>query len=228
MKRFWFFSTIVLLVLLTVSIMIIFSGGRKYKVDIHPVIEKVKEIGELHFFQIYFKDIIVETKPFVTNPNLAYLNFFVSEKKMILLVEFLSEFKIDLMEPAFAINVNDEDGYVEFLLPRIKYTVNIKDLRFIDEQNARILPFLLPGFLSTQIGFTVDERNEIISQAKRSVELSTRNYLRFHKKEIHQALYRAVSSLAAGFGYTDVRIAFSYETPRADGIQTRDLERIFN
>lgn len=221
--------TIILLVLLVISLagiifLLILRKGNGI-CEIHPVIERVKEIGELSFYRLYSKEIIIESRDILKGNRFAFLKkFFISKRMIILMIEFTADFKINLRDPNFLIIADYEASEVTFSLPPIQYSMNVKDIKFVDEKEAKILPFMLPEILSSQVKKSVEERNELIEMGKEKIEKIIAEFLTIHKTEIEEVLKKTLKTLSQGFNYYNIKIISSEANPILTQFDTSKIE----
>jgi hypothetical protein len=137
---------------------------------------------------------------------------------MAMIFEFDIDFKYDLRSPEFVIH-QASDGSVHFQMPKCFYETHIRDINFYDEQNTKLLPWLLPDLLNKAFGMGFDEadRNRLKEEAKQQASRLAKGVVDKMRSEVQISARQTLEVLAHGLGAKQVLIDFSH----ADLVQTR-------
>src|SRR5262245_32732675 len=137
------------------------------RIAVHSSIEQIREIGHLSVFKVFTKEIVTESKHDWGDIGSRYLSWILTTKKMAMVFEFQIDFRYDLRSPAFSIRAADR-GTAIVRMPPCIHEVTLQDVEFYDEQQARLLPWLLPDLVNgfSSRGFTEQDRNELVAAAK--------------------------------------------------------------
>jgi len=190
------------------------AGGRRGResrpaVTVHASIEEIRSIGELSVFKILTREIVTATDHSFGVWGKKYLEWMLSSRKMAMIFGFDIDFRYDLQSPDFRI----EDlggGKFRLSMPKCFYETHIKDINFYDEQNSKLLPWLLPDLLNRAFGagFSEDKKNALIEEAKQQASTQARQLVRKMRSDVQNSARRTVEALAQGFGAGRVTIDF--------------------
>jgi len=139
-------------------------------VMLHSTIEKMESLGTLNVYKVVTKEIVTASDHIFGNFGSKYLKWLISEKKLAMVFTFDIDFSYNLKSDAFTILESGEQAYL-FTMPECRYSISIKDISFYDEQNGKLLPWLLPDLISGVFsdGFDEKDRNALIKEAKKQV-----------------------------------------------------------
>ena len=140
------------------------------KVELYSTIEKMESLGMLNVYKVVTKEIVTASDHLFGNFGEKYLRWLISKKKLAMIFTFDIDFSYNLKDPGFGIEELGENRY-RFKMPACRYSLAIKDISFYDEQNGKLLPWLLPDLLSSVFsdGFDENDRNALIKEAKTQV-----------------------------------------------------------
>jgi hypothetical protein len=134
----------------------------------------------------------------------------VSSKKMAMIISFDIDFRYDLHGPSFVIR-EEAPGSFRLTMPKCFYETHIKDVHFYDEQNSKLLPWLLPDLLNRAFGsgFSEEDKNRLIEEAKQQASAESEALVRKMRSEVQNSARNTLSALARGFGARQVTVDFS-------------------
>ncbi|MBN1333906.1 MAG: DUF4230 domain-containing protein [Synergistales bacterium] len=208
MSNITIFTFSILMILLT-GLVIGFLFGRKRKSDKRVTrfssLEKIRSIGELTVLKIFTKEIVAQEDHALGNFGRKYLQPIITNKKIVMIFDFVINCSYDLKSPGFIIERSADRFTVT--LPCPKYDVNIRNISFYDEQRSQFLPFLLPGLLQNVLGggFSVEDKNRLIEEAKNVI-----------REKAHQLVMDMRIDIEASARKTLERIAFSFAEVEGD------------
>jgi hypothetical protein len=182
------------------------------EVSVQSRLEHLRAVGHLSVFKAVTRDIVTATDHTWGEFGKKYLSWILSTKKMALIFEFEIDFRFDLHSPEFQIRV-EPDGSAAIRLPPCRQEARIRDIRFYDEQNSRLIPWLLPdllnGFLTKS--FTEEDKNRLIAAAKTHAEAQARTLIDSLQSDVQSSARSTLESLARAFGVTRVDVEFAPE-----------------
>jgi len=197
---------VVVVVLLAILMRRRSPGGN---VTVHSSIQQMREIGQLSVFKVINHQIRAQTAHSWGDIGAKYLTWVISEKKMVLIFDFEIDFSYDLRRPEFKI-IGDGNKNFIINMPPCCHRLNIRDIKFYDEQNAKFLPWLLPdlinGFLP--LGFSVEDKNKIINDAKMHAESQAKALINTLQSEVQNSAKATLQSISAAFGAQHVAFEF--------------------
>ena len=160
-------------------------------------LEQLKAIGQLSVYKAFTRDIVTATDHTWGEFGRKYLGWILSEKKMAMIFEFEIDFRYDLRSPVFEIGA-EAGGGARIRLPPCHHEARIRDIRFYDEQNSRLIPWLLPdllnGFLTQS--FTEEDKNRLIAAAKAHAEAQARTLIDSLQPDVQSSARATLESLA--------------------------------
>lgn len=184
-------------------------------VSVQSRLEQLRSVGHLSVFKALTRDIVTATDHTWGEFGKRYLSWMLSTKKMALIFEFEIDFRFDLRSPEFQIRV-EPGGAAVIRLPPCRQEARIRDIRFYDEQNSRLIPWLLPdllnGFLTKS--FTEEDKNRLIAAAKTHAEAQARALIDSLQSDVQASARSTLESLARAFGVN--RITFEFTPDRRD------------
>jgi len=183
------------------------------EIRIFSSIERLRAIGQLSVYKVMTKEIVTETDHTWGEFGTRYLGWVLSQKKMAMIFEFAIDFRYNLQSPLFEISETGEASYA-VTMPPCDYEVNIRDIRFYDEQGSKLLPWLLPdllnGFLTT--GFSEEDKNKLIDAAKGHAEKQALELINKIQSEVQKSATTTLESISHAFGAESISFKFSTQT----------------
>ena len=139
-------------------------------VTLYSTIEKMESLGTLNVYKVVTKEIVTASDHTFGNFGEKYLRWLISTKKLAMIFTFDIDFNYNLKDSHFGIEELGEGRYL-FKMPACRYSLSIKDISFYDEQNGKLLPWLLPDLVAAAFsdGFNEHDRNMLIKEAKKQV-----------------------------------------------------------
>lgn len=185
-------------------------GGREPIATIHSSIEELRSIGELSVFKIFTRQIVTARDHWFGDIGKRYFEWMVSSKKMAMIISFDIDFRYDLNAADFVIQREGPEAY-RLTMPKCLYETHIKDVHFYDEQNSRLLPWLLPDLLNRAFGsgFNEEDKNRLIEEAKQQASAESEALVLKMRSEVQNSARNTLAALARGFGATRVTVDFS-------------------
>jgi hypothetical protein len=182
-------------------------------VRIFSSIEQLRAMGQLSVYKVMTKEIVTETDHTWGEIGTRYLSWVLSKKKMAMIFEFVIDFRYNLQSPLFEIIEKSDTAY-SIVMPPCDYEVHIRDIRFYDEQGAKLLPWLLPdllnGFLSN--GFSEDDKNKLVDAAKGHAEKQALELINNIQSEVQKSAKTTLESISKAFGVKHLDFKFSSQT----------------
>lgn len=114
---------------------------------IQSTVERIREIGELCVLEVNFKEIVTHKKKG---------GLLTTDGKMLMVCHFSIEFRYDLRQVQIE---NGENGNCVVVMPPYFPKVNTGDIKLYHEEKAAFLGMI-------PIDFSVDERNQIVDEAR--------------------------------------------------------------
>ena len=183
------------------------------EVRVFSSIEQLRAIGQLSAYKVMTKEIVTETDHTWGEIGSRYLSWVLSNKKMAMIFEFVIDFRYNLQSPLFEIAETGESAYA-VTMPPCDYEVHIRDIRFYDEQGAKLLPWLLPdllnGFLSN--GFSEEDKNKLVDAAKGHAEKQALELINNIQSEVQKSATSTLESISRAFGAENVDFKFTTKT----------------
>ena len=223
----FFIGMVVMLVLgIVLWVWLKARGNRPAKeVRIFSSIEQLKAIGQLSVYKVLTKEIVTETDHTWGEFGNRYLGWVLSGKKMAMIFEFEIDFRYNLQSPRFEISEKSE-GIYAVTMPPCDYEVNIRDIRFYDEQGSKLLPWLLPdllnGFLSG--GFSEEDKNNLVDAAKGHAEKQALELINNIQSEVQKSAKTTLESISRAFGAS--RLDFTFASHEATLVSVEVSEKI--
>ncbi len=176
----------------------------------HTSLEELRSVGELVVFKVITKEIVTTSKHWLGEKGKKYFQWLVSTKKMAMIFEFDIDFRYDLRSPDFTIHEEKEKKY-RLKMPKCFYEVHIRDISFYDEQNAKLLPWLLPDLINKAFGsgFNEDDKNSLTEEAKYQATQMADNLVRKMRSEVQNSARQTLETLSKNFGVEKVLIDFT-------------------
>ncbi|QBG47276.1 DUF4230 domain-containing protein [Verrucomicrobia bacterium S94] len=197
------------------------------EVRIFSSIEQLKAIGQLSVYKVLTKEIVTETDHTWGEFGNRYLGWVLSGKKMAMIFEFEIDFRYNLQSPLFEINEKSE-GIYAVSMPPCDYEVNIRDIRFYDEQGSKLLPWLLPdllnGFLSG--GFKEQDKNNLVDAAKRHAQKQALELINNIQSEVQKSAKNTLESISRAFGADKIEFSFTAQEAEVNRVSVEVSEKI--
>ncbi|HKL22395.1 MAG TPA: DUF4230 domain-containing protein, partial [Tichowtungia sp.] len=183
------------------------------EIRILSTIEKLRAIGELSAYKVMTKEIVTETDHTWGEFGRRYLNWVLSDKKMAMIFEFVIDFRYNLNSPDFKIEETGENAY-SISMPPCDYEVNIRNIRFYDEQGSRFLPWLIgdltKGFLGG--GFSETDKNALVDAAKAHAEKQALELINNIQADVQKSARTTLESISRAFGVEHIDFNFASQT----------------
>ncbi len=173
-------------------------------------IERLRSIGQLSVYKVLTKEIVTETDHSWGEVGSRYLSWVLSNKKMAMIFEFAIDFRYNLRSPSFEIKETETDCYA-ITMPPCDYEVHIRDIRFYDEQGAKLFPWLLPDLLNGFLGggFSEEDKNKLVNAAKQHAEQQALELINNIRSEVQKSAESTLESISRAFGATHIDFTFS-------------------
>jgi hypothetical protein len=200
-------------------------SGSAAEIRVFSSIEKLRAIGQLSVYKVMTKEIVTETDHTWGEFGTRYLSWVLSGKKMAMIFEFEIDFRFNLQSPKFEIRETGENAY-RIDMPPCDYEVNIRDIRFYDEQGSKLLPWLLPdlvnGFLGG--GFSEEDKNKLVDAAKGHAEKQALELINNIQSEVQKSAKTTLDSISKAFGA--VNVDFHFSTQQATTVEVEVSEKL--
>ncbi len=190
------------------------GGSAAPAVQVHSSIEELRSVGDLVVFKVVTKEIVTAAEHWFGETGKKFLRWLISEKKMAMIFEFEINFRYDLRKPEFEIVPQGDARYL-LRMPPCLYDIYIRDVSFYDEQQSRLLDWLLPGFLSAAFGSGVDEqtKNRLKEEARLQAQRMAQDLTGKMRAEVESSARQTLKTLARGFGAREVTVDFGRAAP---------------
>lgn len=211
-----FLMGVVVALIVFAAVWIVFKTRRAKpasEIRVFSSIEQLKAIGQLSVYKVLTKEIVTETDHTWGDFGNRYLGWVLSGKKMAMIFEFEIDFRYNLQSPNFEIREKAEGSYAVDM-PPCDYEVNIRDIRFYDEQGSKLLPWLLPDLLNGFIsgGFSEDDKNKLVDAAKGHARKQALELINSIQSEVRKSAQTTLESISRAFGADDLEFNFSAES----------------
>lgn len=176
-------------------------------ITMHSIVEKMENLGMLNVYKVKTKEIVTATDHVFGDVGARYFNWFVTRKKVAIIFNFEIDFSYDLSR----MQIDDMgEGSFRMRLPECHYALNIKEIHFYDEQNGRLMPWLLPEMLSGVFGgFSAEDRNSLIDAAKAQVSTLAQSMMIELLPDVQLAAKSTLEQIAGGLQVQQVIVQFS-------------------
>ncbi len=201
-----------------VAVVLLFAWFRRKKKEsrqttklrIYCSIENLRSVGELVVFKIVTKEIVTAAEHWFGEWGKKYLNWLASTKKMAMIFEFDIDFRYNLRSSDFTIQSEGGRNY-RLKMPKCFYDIYIRDISFYDEQNVKLLPWLLPDLLNRAFGTGFDEsdKNRLKEEAWQQAGQMAKTFAQRMESEVQNSAKQTLEALAKGLGAEDVIVDFS-------------------
>ena len=180
------------------------------EMQIYSFIENMKSVGELVVFKVFTKEIVTAADHWLGKIGKNYLTWLISKMKMAMIFQFEINFWYDLTSSDFKVT-NAEDGSFVIIMPQCLYDISIKDISFYDEQEGKLLDWLLPPLIGRVFskGFSEEDKNKLKDEAKLQASSMADELIKQLSSEIEKSARQTIGTLATSFGATSVLLDFS-------------------
>ncbi len=186
------------------------TEGSQQKVDIHSSIQKMQSLGSLSVYKVLTKEIVTASDHLFGKFGEKYFSWLISKKKLAMIFTFDIDFSYDLRDDQFKIETLGEDRY-KFYMPECNYSLSIKEISFYDEQNGKLLPWLLPDLISGVFsnGFDENDRNMLIKEAKKQVSAIANGMMLQLQSDVQSSAQNTLEQIAYALNAKEIEFDFS-------------------
>jgi len=186
------------------------KGRRGKDVHVHASIEELRSVGELVVFKMITKEIVTAADHWFGEFGKRYLAWLLSNKKMAMIFEFEIDFRYDLRSADFVIEAAGGDSY-RLKMPKCFYQTHIRDVCFYDEQNSKLLPWLIPDLLNRAFGpgFNESDKNRLKEEARQQAGFMARDFVEKMRSEVQDSAKKTLETLGRALGARSVTFDFS-------------------
>ncbi|MDD5724153.1 MAG: DUF4230 domain-containing protein [Syntrophales bacterium] len=179
-------------------------------VNVHASIEDIRSVGELVVFKIITKEIVTTAEHWFGQWGKKYFQWLASTKKMAMIFEFEIDFCYNLRGSDFDIETIGPGSY-KLKMPKCFYRIYIKDISFYDEQEAKLLPWLVPDLLNRAFGsgFSEEDKNHLKEEARNQAAGMAEDFALKMQSEVQSSARQTLEALAKAFGASRVVVDFS-------------------
>jgi len=195
-------------------VFVVFRFHRKHKMPTKPStytsIEDLRSVGELVVFKIVTKEIVTTAEHWFGEFGKKYFLWLASTKKMAMIFEFEISFRYNLRSSEFVIKAENE-GHYRLIMPKCLYETSIRDISFYDEQNAKLLPWLLPDLVNRAFGpgFNETDKNRLMEEAKQQAVQMAKEFTDKMQSEVQKSATQTLEAIGKAFGAEKVTLDFS-------------------
>jgi hypothetical protein len=182
-------------------------------VNLYTTIEKMESLGTLNVYKVVTKEIVTASDHIFGNFGEKYLRWLISKKKLAMIFTFDIDFSYNLKDRHFGIEELGEGRYL-FKMPACRYSLSIKDISFYDEQNGKLLPWLLPDLIAGVFsdGFDENDRNALIKEAKKQVSAIANGMMIELLPDVQKSARTTLEQIAYALNAQTIQFDFS-ESP---------------
>lgn len=197
-------------------------------ISVFSTIEKMESLGTLNVYKVVTKEIVTASNHIFGNFGEKYFSWLITRKKLAMVFTFDIDFSYNLKSSQFRIETLEEDHY-RFHMPECRYSLSIKDISFYDEQNGKLLPWLLPDLIATVFGngFNETDRNNLIKEAKRQVSAIANGMMLELLPDVQKSARTTLEQIAHALDAKEITFDFS-ESPtvenRVDYLEEPNVE----
>ncbi len=186
------------------------------KVEHFSMIEKFQSIGELTVFRAMTKEIITASDHYFGNFGQKYFRWLISNQKMAIIFQFDIDFKYDLHSSDFTIKESAES--IDITMPTCLYATHIKDIKFYDEQGAKLMPWLLPSLISDVFheGFDEETKNKLIDDAKNQASNIAQQIAKNMSSQVQNSAKTTLGMIAQNMSSKKINITFKDANPTSE------------
>jgi hypothetical protein len=203
---------VLVLIVLGLVVLLVVMYGRRYaggNITVYSSIQHMRSMGQLSVFKVITKEIVTETDHSWGEFGAKYLRWVISDKKMAMIFEFEIDFRYDLRRPEFEIIGASNNSYI-IKMPPCLFEVHIRDIKFYDEQKARLFPWLLPDFLNgfLPLGFSEGDKNNLVASANSHAKQQAIQLITNLQSEVQNSAKLTLQSISRAFGAQNVAFEF--------------------
>ncbi len=178
-------------------------------VSFQSFVTSMRAVGELSVFRIMTKEVITASDHWFGEFGRKYLNWLLSSQRITLVIEFDIDFRYDLTDPDFKVDMSDE-RHVCFVLPPCRHEVLIRNMHIHSEDKAELLPWLMPDLLGRFFtgGFSVEAKNKLIGETRTQASRFAGDLVQKVDVEATASARRTLTMLAQGLGAEQVDFEF--------------------
>ena len=197
-----------------VVVFVVFRFLRKHKMptkpSIYTSIEDLRSVGELVVFKIVTKEIVTTAEHWFGEFGKKYFLWLASTKKMAMIFEFEISFRYNLRSSEFVIEAENE-GHYRLIMPKCLYETSIRNISFYDEQNAKLLPWLVPDLVNRAFGpgFNEADKNRLMEEAKQQAVQMAKEFTQKMQSEVQKSATQPLEAIGKAFGAEKVTLDFS-------------------
>jgi len=189
-----------------------FFLGRRggMQIESRTSLMQMRSVGELVVFRLVTQQ-IVTAEQHMAGRFKDGRKWLVSVKKIALIIEYGIDFKYDLRSRAFRVEeLGEASGRYRLVMPPCDFQTHIRDIKFYDEQNARLLPWLLGDLVEALgPGFDEQDKNKLMEAARTEADERARLLVEQLQTEAQSSARQTLEAMARGFGAADVEIDFA-------------------
>ena len=187
-------------------------------VAFYSTIEKMESLGTLNVYKVVTKEIVTASDHIFGNFGEKYLRWLISKKKLAMIFTFDIDFSYNLKDSQFGIEELGEGRYL-FKMPACRYSLSIKDISFYDEQNGKLLPWLLPDLISGVFsdGFNENDRNALIKEAKKQVSAIANGMMIELLPDVQKSARITLEQIAYALNAMSIQFDFS-DSPTVENV----------
>ena len=187
-------------------------------VTLYSTIEKMESLGTLNVYKVVTKEIVTASDHIFGNFGEKYLRWLISKKKLAMIFTFDIDFSYNLKDSHFGIEELGEGRYL-FKMPACRYSLSIKDISFYDEQNGKLLPWLLPDLISGVFsdGFDEQDRNALIREAKKQVSAIANGMMLELLPDVQKSAKTTLEQIAFALNAKTIQFDFS-DSPTIENV----------
>jgi len=179
-------------------------------VTLYSTIEKMESLGTLNVYKVVTKEIVTASDHIFGNFGEKYLRWLISKKKLAVIFTFDIDFSYNLKDSHFGVEQIGEGRY-RFKMPACRYSLSIKDISFYDEQNGKLLPWLLPDLIAGVFsdGFDENDRNALIKEAKKQVSAIANGMMIELLPDVQKSARTTLEQIAYALNAQSIQFDFS-------------------
>jgi hypothetical protein len=177
---------------------------------VYSSLERMRAIGHLSAFKAYTKEIVTETNHPWGETGSKYFSWVLSKKKLAIIFEFEVDFRYDLRSSDFRIAQTAPGQYI-IKMPPCLHEVHIRNIRFYDEQRARLFPWFLPEFLNGFYvkGFTPEDKNRLLDAAREEAQRNAMELISQLEPDVQRSAEATLQSIARTLGAEKLEFVFA-------------------
>lgn len=212
---------VILGVLLTTTGWWILRPGRRKPrasglVELRSSVESIKSVGELVVLKVFTQQIVTKSDHPFGMWGEKWMNWLLSSKKTAMVFDFVVEFRYNLRDPAFEIDVDQTRRAVKFKMPPCFYEIQLRNISIYDERASVLAPILLPEWLGQVFGgrFSEQAKNQLIQGAREKADKMALDLTQRMIGEVHASAESSLHTIARGLGFETTAFDFHDRLPR--------------